>query len=86
MTFFCIKGFGIQTNKRMATSASLYEGTLFYFYAESEFSLLFLFIFLFGKYHVVRNDLGTYIQLDMGGHELLLLNSPLRSIRWEAKL
>ena len=31
--FFCVKGFGIQTNKRMTTSASLCEGPIFYFYA-----------------------------------------------------
>src|SRR3989337_2658676 len=83
VTFFCIKGFGIQTNKCMTTSASLCEGPIFYFYAftlcfESKYSSLFLFIFSFGKHHVVRKDLGTYIQLDMSGHELLLLTSPLR--------
>jgi hypothetical protein len=33
VTFFCIKGFGIQTNKRMTTSASLREGPIFYVYA-----------------------------------------------------
>jgi hypothetical protein len=35
---------------------------------------------------VVGKDLGTYIQLDMSDHELLLLTSPLRWISWEAKL
>ena len=70
--FFCTKGLTIQTKKRMATSASLYEGPTFYFYVftfmqESKFFSLFLFIFFsFGKHHVVRKDLGTYIQLDMG--------------------
>ena len=83
MTFFYIKGLGIQTKKRMTTSASLYEGTIFYFYVftfmqESKYSSLFLFTFFFCKHHVVRKDLGTYIQLDMSGHELLLLTSPLR--------
>ena len=53
---------------------------------ESKYSSLFLFIFSFCKHHVVRKDLGTYIQLDMSGHELLLLTSPLRWMRWEAKL
>ena len=58
--------------KRMATSASLCEGPIFYFYVftfmqESKFFSLFLFIFFsFGKHHVVRKHLGTYIQLDMG--------------------
>ena len=32
MTFFCAKRLSIQTNKRMATSASLCEGPIFYFY------------------------------------------------------
>ena len=32
VTFFCTKGLSIQTNKRMATSASLCEGPIFYFY------------------------------------------------------
>ena len=52
----------------------------------SKFFSLLLFISSFGKHHVVRKDLGTYIQLDTGEHELLLLTSPLRWIRWEAKL
>ena len=55
----------------MATSASLCEGPIFYFYVfifmkDWNFFSLFLFIFSFGKHHVVRKDLGTYIQLDMG--------------------
>ena len=29
--FFCSKGLSIQINKHMATSASLYEGPIFYF-------------------------------------------------------
>ena len=50
--FFCIKGLSIKTNKRMATSASLCEGPIFYFYVftfmkESKNFSLFLFIFLF---------------------------------------
>ena len=31
MAFFCTKGLSIQTNKRMATSASLCKGPIFYF-------------------------------------------------------
>ena len=51
VTFFCTKGLSIQTNKRMETGASLYEGPIFYFYEfifmqESMFISLFLFIFL----------------------------------------
>ena len=72
VTFSCTKGLSIQTNKRMATSISLCEGPIFYFYVftfmqESKFFRLFLFIFSFGKHHVVRKDLGTYVQLNMGG-------------------
>ena len=71
VTFFCTKGLSIQTNKRMATSASLCEGPIFYFYVFTfmqgvKVFLLFLFIFSFGKHHVVRKDLGTYVQLNMG--------------------
>ena len=55
----------------MATSASLRERPIFYFYVftfmqESKFFSMFFFIIIFGKHHVVRKDLGTYIQLDMG--------------------
>ena len=69
VTFFCTKVLSIQTNKHMETSASLCEGPIFYFCVITfmqEFFFLFLFIFSFGKHHVVRKDLGTYIQLDMG--------------------
>ena len=49
----------------------LCEGPIFYFHVftfmqESKFFPLFLLFFSFGKHHVVRKDLGTYIQLDMG--------------------
>ena len=71
VTFFCTKGLSIQTNKRMATSASLSEGPILYFYVftfmqESKFLSLFLLFVSIGKHHVVRKDLGTYIQLNMG--------------------
>jgi hypothetical protein len=81
----------------MTTPASLCEGPIFYFYA---FTFMYLFFmqesivfsstsfflfFLFCKHHVVVKDLGTYTQLDMSDHELLLLTSPLRWISWEAK-
>ena len=33
---------------------------------ESKVFSLFLFIFSFGKHHVARKDLGTYVQLNMG--------------------
>ena len=71
MTFFCTKRLSIQTKKRMTTSASLCEGPTIYFYVftfmlESKYSSLFLFILSFAKHHVVRKDLGTYVQLNMG--------------------
>ena len=61
----------------MTTSASLCGEPIFYFYVltfmqESNYSSLFLFIFSYCKHHVVRKDLGTYIQLDMSDRELLL--------------
>src|SRR3954471_3093270 len=70
VTFFCTKGLSIQTNKRMTTSASLCEGPILYFYVFTfmqrvKVFLLFLFIFSFGKRHVVRKDLGTYVQLNI---------------------
>ena len=34
---------------------------------ESKFFSLFLLFLSFGKHHVVRKDLGTYVQLNMGG-------------------
>ena len=38
-----------------------------YFYAKSKsFPSILFFIFSFGKHHVVRKDLGTYFQLNMG--------------------
>ena len=78
MTFFCTKRLSIQTNKHMATSASLCEGPIFYFYERVKVSSLYSFLFLsFGKHHVVRKDLGT-CPVEYGQHELLLLTSPLR--------
>ena len=72
MMFFCTKGLSIQTNKCMATSASLCEGPIFYFYLLPCIRVMVIFtlpfyILSFGKHHVVSKDLGTYIQLDMGG-------------------
>ena len=72
----------IQTNNLMATSASLCEGPIFYFYVftfmqESMYFPLFLFIFSIGKPRVVRKDVGTYIQLDMGGMNYYCWHHPL---------
>ena len=91
VTFFCIKRLCIQTKKCIKTSTSLCEGPIFYFYVYSCYAWVKVitsipFYFLFGKHHVVGKDLGTYIQLDMSEHELLLLTSPFRWVCWEAKL
>ena len=63
MTLLCTKGVGIQTNKRMTTSMKGLSLILcIYFYAKSQsFSLHSFLFFSFGKHHVVRKDLGTYI-------------------------
>ena len=71
VTFFFTKGLSIQTNKRMATSAPSAKGLSFTFMyllscKSQSFSLYSFLFFSFGKHHVVRKDLGTYIQLDMG--------------------
>ena len=71
LTFFCIKGLRIQTNKHMATSVPSAKGLSFTFMylllcKESKFSLYSFLFFSFGKPHVVRKDLGIYIELNMG--------------------
>ena len=39
-----------------------------YFYSKSQSYSLYSFLFFsFGKHHMVRKDLGTYVQLNMGG-------------------
>ena len=70
VTFFCTKGLSMQTNKRMATSTSLCEGPIFYLYVFTFMQRvkvfpLFLFISSFGKHHVVKKDLSTYVQLNI---------------------
>ena len=70
VTFFCIKGSSVQTNKCMATSDSLYEGPIFYFYVFTFMQRVKSFVsipfyFSFGKHHVVRKDLGTYVHLNI---------------------
>ena len=70
MTFFCTKGLSIQTNKRMATSASLCEGPIFYFYVFTfmqrvKVFRLFLFIFLLWQASCGGKDLGTHVQLNI---------------------
>ena len=41
------------------------KGLSFTFMQESKFFSLFLLFFSFGKHHVVRKDLGTYVQLNI---------------------
>ena len=82
VTFFCIKISCIQPWKHMTTSASLCEGPIFYFHVftfmqDSKFLSLFLLFFSFGKHHVVRKDLGTYIQLNMGSMSYYCWHHPL---------
>ena len=91
--FFCTKGLGIQINKRMATSSSLCKGPIFYFSvftfmqrAKVILSIPFLF-FSFGKHHLVRKDLGAYVQLNMSSMSYYWLTSPTGEYvgRWNYK-
>ena len=91
VTFFCTKGLSIQTNKRMATSASLCEGPIFYFYVFTfmqrvKVFLLFLFIFLLWQASCGEERSRHICPVEYRQHELLFLTSPLRWICWEAKL
>ena len=77
VTFFCTKGLSIQKDKCMATSASLCEGPIFYFYVftfmqrvNSMNYLLNLNYSLVGKHHVAGKDLGTYDQSNIFDHDL----------------
>src|SRR6266511_3572698 len=83
VTFFCTKGLSIQTNKRMATSASLCEGPIFYFYVftfmqESKFLLSTPFYFLLWQASCGEERSRHIHLVEYGWHELLLLTSPLR--------
>src|SRR3954471_10470608 len=83
VTFFCTKGLSIQTNKRMATSASLCEGPIFYFYVFTfmqrvKVFLLFLFIFLLWQASCGEERSRHICPVEYRYHELLLLTSPLR--------
>ena len=71
MTFFCIKGFGIQTKSAWQPLLPIAKGLSFTFMylllcKSQSFSLYSFLFFSFGKHHVVRKDLGTYVQLNMG--------------------
>ena len=80
VTFFCTKWLSIQTNKRMATSASLCEGPIFYFYVftfmqESKFSPYSFFLFWqakIGGKHQMLKDLWQYdFYVNMNKHKPL---------------
>ena len=70
VTFFCTKGLSIQTKsgwQPLLPSAKGLSFTFMYLLScKSQSFSLNSFLFLsFGKHHVVRKDIGTYIQLDM---------------------
>ena len=81
VTFFCTKGLSMQTNKRMATSSSLYEGPIFYFYvfAFMQRVKVFLsipFIFLLWQASCGEERSRHIYPIEYGQHELLLLQRP----------
>jgi hypothetical protein len=72
VTFFCTKGLSIQKISACQPLLPSAKGLSFTFQylllcKESKFFSLYSFLFFsFGKHHVVRKDLGTYVQLNMG--------------------
>src|SRR5215216_6150488 len=71
VTFFCTKGLSIQTKSAWQPLLPSKKGLPFTFMyllpcKSQSFSLYSFLFFSFVKHHVVRKDLGTYIQLDMG--------------------
>ena len=71
----------------MPTFASLCEGPIFYFYVFSfmqrvKVFLLFLFIYSFGKHHVVRKDLGAYVQLNIDSMSYYCWHHPWGDYVW----
>ena len=82
MMFFCTKGLSIQTNKRMATSASLCEGPIFYFYVfifmqRVKFFSLFLFIFLLWQASCGEERSRQIFPAEYGYHDLLVQRNKL---------
>ena len=76
LTFFCTKRLSIQTKSAWQPLLLFANDLSFTFMQESKFFSLFPFIFSFGKHHVVRKDLGTYIQLDMGSKNYYCWHHP----------
>ena len=71
VTFSCTKGLSIQPKSAWQPLFPSVKGISFTFIyllscKSQSFSLYSFLCFTFGKHHVVRKDLGTYIQLDMG--------------------
>ena len=70
VTFFCTKGLSIQTKSAWQPLLPSAKGLSFTFMylllcKESKFSFYSFLFFSFGKHHVVRKDLGTYVQLNI---------------------
>ncbi len=71
VTFSCTKGLSIQTKSAwqpLLPSAKGLSFTFMYLLSckSQSFSLYSFLFFSFGKHHVVRKDLGTYVQLNTG--------------------
>src|SRR3954470_24052193 len=70
VTFFCIKGLSIQKISAWQPLLPSAKGLSFTFMylllcKESKFSFYSFYFFSFGKHHVVRKDLGTYVQVNI---------------------
>ena len=70
VTFFCTKGLSIQTKSAWQPLLPSTKGLSFTFMyllscKSQSFSLYSFLFFSFGKHHVVRKDLGTYVQLNI---------------------
>ena len=90
VTFFCTKGLSIQTNKRMATSASLKGLSFTFMYLllckESKVFPSIPFYFLLWQASCGEERSRHICQLNMGSMNYYFLTSPSRWIHWEAKL
>ena len=64
---FALRDWGYKQISALQPLLPSAKGLSFTFMQESKFFSLFLLFFSFGKHHVVRKDLGTYVQLNMDG-------------------
>ena len=92
VTFSCTKGLSIQTKSAwqpLLPSAKGLPFTFMYLLSckSQSFSLYSFLFFYFGKHHVVRKDLGTYVQLDMGSMSYYCWHNPWGEYvgRWNYK-